>query len=260
MGHSKALRFLLAFALGVPLCVLPLRAERIDVTGQTSVSVRTGQQLAVEFGVWNYGKSNPDYSVYPTELSFTVAGTKLDGHPVATLDGSTLSYFPDILFTGWLESLDGSVSFPLYDPPASALGLPLGSMLATLGAVTIGSDTVETMVLSGQIFLSDQEAQLLFGTNLSNYNDAAVFRIKNLGESFTVGFVPGYPLHAAISESVRGYGPVQTSGITGSVTLIHNPEPSTWILLSGGLVGILVFARRRTVSGVNPQSSSRAGE
>ncbi len=245
MGHSKALRFLFAFALAVPLCVDSLRADRLDVTDRTSVLIKGDQQLAVELGVWNYGKSNPGYSPYPTELGFTVIGTQLDGHPAATLAGSTLEYFTDILFTGWLESLDGTVSFPIYDPHASALGLSLGSMLATRGTMSLGAGTFDTMVLSGWVFLSDQEAQLLFGSNLANYNNAAVFRIKNLGETFTAGLVPGYPLRAAISEPVRGFGPTQTSGITGSITLIHNPEPSTWVLLSGGLIAIVGLAQRR---------------
>lgn len=72
--------------LGTLLVVLwlgsvPLAAETIDVTSRTFATLRHGARLSAEFGVWNYGRNNPEYSPYPTGIGLLVIGADLAGVP-----------------------------------------------------------------------------------------------------------------------------------------------------------------------------------
>ena len=207
---------------------IPLMANRVDVTNNTSVWVHTGAYLEFQFGIWNYGKDNPGYSPYPEQIGLQVAGLDVSKY----LDPA-LGYYPELAVEGWIYSLDGTVD------------IPLGTLFVTPGTFETGSgDSIGVGVVSTTLYLTDAQSQRLFGNNIGNYSSAATVRLRNVGEGFTLGVSPDYTVHNWISEpGVSGDGPVQTGGITGKVTLA-NPEPGTFLLLGGALILLGVVFRR----------------
>ncbi len=224
---------------------MPVLAGRIDVTGDSSAWVHSGATIEIQFGIWNYGLNNPGYSPYPTQIGVQVTGFR-PGSPAATIPGTTLQYFEGFLFQGWLESLDGGIVAPFYDPNAALLGLPEGSLLVTPGTFTSGgSSPIDVAVLAAFLTLPESTSEALFGANAGNYNNAARIRLRNAGAGFTIGIGPGYTVQGAVREpGIAGLGPAQTSGITGQV-VIANPEPSTWLTLAGALAIFAILMRRR---------------
>lgn len=235
------------FARLLPLLVaasFPLAADRIDVSSQTSAWVHPGAEVEIHFGVWTYGWNNPGFSPYPTQLGLQIIG-QLPSLPPALIPDSTAAYFPGLLFTGWLESLDGTVSVPLYDPNADRLGLPVGTLLVSPGTFSAGGDSpLDVAVLAAFVSMSQLTSESLFGPNIGSRTNAARIRLDNIGDGFTLGIGSGYTVRNSVSEpGIAGLGPAQTAGTTGQVEVV-NPEPSTWLTLACALV-LLGFLRRR---------------
>ncbi len=226
---------------------MPVLAGRIDVTGEPSAWVHPGATLEIQFGIWNYGLNNPGYSPYPTQIGLEVIG--LDpGSPLAAIGGTTLQYFQGFLFEGWLESVDGDISIPFRNPNAELLGLPEGALLVTPGTYTAGGRPLDIAIIAAYVALPESTSEALFGANAGSYNSGARIRLRNLGEGFAIGIGPGYTVQSAVREpGVAGSGPVRTSGVSGQIT-IANPEPSTWLMLTGALAVLALRARRSTRS------------
>ena len=216
----------------------------IDVTEHEFAEIYTGQRLAINFGVWNYGVNNAGFSAVPTGFNFQAVGLLPDTFHADLIPSSSTSYVPGYLFDGWVSSADGSVSFPLLDSNAAALGLGAGSLVATIGTVSIGGADHQALLLSGSVCLTQQQANQLFGSGIDSYDHAATVWLYNRGSAFEVTLGSQHTVQNAVGISgVQGAGPAQTGGIPGIVTL-YNPEPST-ILLAGGALTLLWGWRRR---------------
>jgi hypothetical protein len=209
---------------------LPLAAGPIGVGGETYAWVAPGEEIDIQFGVWNYARNNPGSSPYPTQIGLQVLGQAGTGS----------------LFEGWIESVDDTVSVPLDDPNADLLGLPAGSLLVTPGTFAAGGGApFDVAVIDGYVYLSDAQSQALFGSNIGNYNSAAQIVLLNMGAGFMLGIGPGYTVRNAVSEpGIGGDGPVETAGITGPVS-VTAPEPATWLCIACGLGALAFLARRR---------------
>jgi hypothetical protein len=192
--------------------------------------VAPGEEIDIQFGVWNYGRNNPGSSPYPTQIGLQVLGQAGTGS----------------LFEGWLESSDGTVSVPFDDPNADLLGLPAGSLLVSPGTFAAGGGApFDVAVVDGFVYLSEAQSQALFGSNIGSYNDAAQIVLLNMGDGFSLGIGPGYTVRNSVSEpGIGGDGPVQTAGITGQIATTA-PEPATWLSVAGALAALGLLARRR---------------
>lgn len=251
--HSNGLRARASRRAGMACALLvliaagsaPLAARPFDVGDRTFVTVHQGEDVLIHFGVWNYGYNNPGVSPYPTQVGLMVLGQDPAGRPVGTIPDTTIEYFPGLVFEGWLESLDGSVWVPLYDSNAARLGLAEGLLVITRASVTSsGGPPVPAAAINALQLLPVSTSEALFGSHIGSYDNAAVIRLHNWGANFRIGLGPGWTVGRSISEpGIDGLGPVETSGITGRVT-VENPEPSTWLLLGGGLTLLGWLARR----------------
>jgi hypothetical protein len=177
-----------------------------------------------------------------------VTGIAPQGETPVYLPGSTSEYFGSLLFQGWLESLDGSVSVPLLDPQAAALLGQPSALLVRPGLVATGSaDPWDAAVITASLSIPPEVSEALFAGNVSSGVGARI-RLLNIGGWFTVGGEPGHTVRDAVSVTgITGEGPVQTGGITGTV-LLENPEPSTIALFGIGLALIFFVARRARVA------------
>ena len=216
------------FAAFVLLSALPLSAGSVDVTGQSLAAVHQGAGVAIDFGVWNYGIDNKGSSPYPTSFGFSII-TQDPAATTAYVPGSDAAYYQGYLFQGWVESLDGSVSVPLYDPLAAGLGSEPGELLLAPGVFDSGSASdLSVGVLSAVVNLSPAMAEALFGPSFM-----ARIVLQNLGPAFVLGIGPDYTVSNAVSvPDVTGAGPYTVAGITGTV-MVDNPEPATWTLAAG---------------------------
>lgn len=229
-------------------------ADPIDLSSQTSFTLAHGEEMILQFSVWNYGKNNPGSSPYPTSVGLEIAGTPPAGAPVNTLTGSSGTYYSGDLLEGWISSLDGTASAPLYDHNAAKLGYGPGSLLLTPGSIYCNGAPTPAAMVDASVALTLDLSEQIFGPDVASRQSAADIYLLNLGNDVTIGLGRGYKLGSLISEpGVSGFGPAQTSGITESVTLVAElfqaqteavPEPATWM---GAGVGMLIvsFAGRR---------------
>jgi hypothetical protein len=222
--------------LGVSL--VPLRAGNIDVTADSQVTLQDSDSLTIGLGVWNYasealgaGLASP----YPTEISFTLGSLPVD-LPTAAIPGTSASYTPGMLFSATLESVDGSVSMPLFDPNAALLGLPDGDLVLGTGFRSGGAYSGPISVLTASVTLSSAEAAELFSpTDLEPWSEAFVIRLVNVGDDLTFGY-SGSPITSALSASLSSAdGTLSVGAVPLQVELQDCPEPGTIGLLLIGL-------------------------
>jgi hypothetical protein len=229
------------------IALAPLHAGTIDVTGDSQVTVQNGESLIVGFGAWSYPSQATNAgldSPYPAEICFTLGGLPA-GLPNSAIPGTSAAYTPGMLFSATLESLDGSISMPLFDSDAAALGLPDGDVVLTTGYRGGGSYTGPISVVSGAVTLSPAEAAALFSGNALNPGSQAFeIRLTNIGENMTFGY-SGSPITAAVSASLSSArGTLSLGAMPLQVELQDCPEPGTIGLLLMGLAGIAATQHR----------------
>ncbi len=109
------------------------------------------------------------------------------GSATAAIPGSSQSYYSGIMLQASLESIDGSVSLPLFDADAWRLGLATGTLVAD----SMGNNTA---IASAEVAVSLNESEAIFGAT-----GQAEFVIQNTGNTnFTIGLGPGYSLANAV--------------------------------------------------------------
>jgi hypothetical protein len=195
----------------------------IDVSGQVSALLETGDALSFTVPSWNFSIDAGEFGlpVYPTEVEFTFVSD-----PVAS----------PAQFEVVLESGDDSVS------------VLLGALLSFVPGTFQGAGySGAVSVLDGSLSLSETLSQQLFG------NSAAVLMLLNTGPAVTVG-LPPYNLRQDMNVSLGGGGLSVGSPLSG-VSLADAsdppdtsdasdaPEPQSGLLLPGG--GALLWAVSR---------------
>jgi len=231
------------FALAY-VSLVPLLAGNVDVTADSQVTLQDGDSLSVGLGVWNYASQASAAgltSPYPAEISFTLGGLP-EGLPTSTIPGTSAVYTPGMLFSATLESLDGSISMPLFDSNAALLGLPDGDLVLTTGFRSGGSYSGPIAVLSATVMLSSAEAADLFSaTALQPWSEAFVIRLVNVGDDITFGYSDS-PISSALSASLSSAdGTLSVGAMPLQVELQDCPEPGTIGLLLIGLA-VMVFS------------------
>ncbi len=209
------------------LAALPLPASRIDVSGLSQVTLRTGQRLEIEFSV----------ATAPAQIGFQALGVVLPDIPPEPLPGGTAEYYPALLFAAFLESLDGTMSMPLFDPAAYRLGLPQPYAVLTPGTVNISGSEQAAAVVSATAWAPPRD---LFGPELT-----ARIWVRNLGPDVILGAGDGYSMRGSVT--ITGVQSIDSGASTsGRITevAISNPEPGTIILVVAGLPALGVIRRR----------------
>lgn len=221
---------LLLAALGFP--TVALRANVIQLPQKS--------ELTVDFAMPGFNPANPG-ALFPTTIGLEIVGTVPAGSATALIPGSSQSYFTSILAEASLESLDGSVSLPLFDADSWRLGLTTGTLVAD----STGGDT---FMISAQVAVSLNASEAIFGNT-----GQAQFVIQNLGSAFTIGLGPGYSLsNAILAPLTANNGSVETAGYLQSTQIISPanssivgvPEPATLGIAAAGCT-LLFWLRRR---------------
>jgi hypothetical protein len=231
MYNRTVLFALLAILLA---SIAPALASPINVTNSSLVTLQTNDNLL--FYISSDYSSCGQGSTYPAEIEMLLGGMPLGG-PVASIPGTSGVYVSGILFSGTLESQDGSVSIPLTDPDATRLGLPAGDLLLTPGSLSGGSYSGPIDLLSATVTLSPQEAAALFGSG------EAVIELHNTGAAITFGY-SGVPIGSDFSASLISPCGAQSVGArVMQVESVHAnaPEPGTIGLL---IIGLTIFVTR----------------
>jgi hypothetical protein len=203
-------------------------AGTIGLSSPGSFVLSHGQELTIQFSVWNYGFNNPGVSPYPTSIGLEILGTSPGSAALANIPGSSGRYFSEFLLQGTLESLDGTAVAPFQSPAAALLGLSSGSLVLAPANFhgSTGSSAVASIDAEASLSLSLSEQ--IFGPNVTSRQSSALLVLRNLGADLTIGAGDDVTLRNAISEpSITGAGRVQTSGITNRLTVTDVPEPGT---------------------------------
>jgi hypothetical protein len=218
--------FLLCAALLA--AIAPATASTINVTNDSQVTLGTNDSL-----LFYISATDP---CYPSEIEAILGGLPLAG-PVASIPGTSGVYIPGILFTGAIESQNGSYSMPLTDPDATRLGLPDGDMLLTPGSRSGGAYSGSIDLLSAAATLSPAEADALFSSG------EVVIDVHNTGAAITFGY-PGTSIAGDFSASLIGQGGSQSVGarvVQVECVRTTAPEPGTIGLL---IIGLTIICTR----------------
>lgn len=212
----------------LPASITPAVASPINVTNSSLVTLQTNDSL-----LFSIASDCP-----PAQIDILLGGMPLSG-PLASIPGTSGVYVPGILFSGTLESQDGSISIPLTDPDATRLGLPAGDLLLTPGSRSGGSYTGPIDLLSAAVTLTPQEAAALFTSG------EAVIDLQNIGAAITLGY-SGAPIGSDFSASLISSAGAQSVGArVMQVECAHPnadaPEPGTLGLL---IIGLTVVSTR----------------
>jgi hypothetical protein len=219
-------RYLLLISLSATLAA----ASTIDVTNNSQVTLGAGDSLI-------FTLSGGDTS-YPGEIEMLLGGMPLAG-PVASIPGTSGVYLPGILFSGALESQDGSDSISLTDPDAARLSLPSGDMVLTPGSRSGGSYSGPIDLLSAEVTLTAAESSALFSSG------EVTIELQNIGAPITFGY-PGTSLASDFTASLISRDGGQSVGArVMNVECVRNnaPEPGTIGLL---IIGLTVIGARLT--------------
>ena len=194
--------------------------------GDSQVSLAPGASLLFYLSS-SYGLHAPAGS-FPGEVSALLEGLPLNETP-APIPGTSGVYMPGVLFSGTLESLDGSVTIPLLDANAAHMGLPAGDLLLTPGSVSGGAYSGSIVDLSAAAIVSSPEAALLFGSG------EFVLELHDIAGDITFGY-PGSTITGAFSAAtISPDGTLSVGARTMGVQLTQAPEPGTIGLLIAGL-------------------------
>jgi len=229
--NKRIVRFSL---FAILLASIASATSPISVTNSALVTLQTNDSLL--FSISSDYSSSGDGSTYPAEIEMLLGGMPIGG-PVASIPGTSGVYVSGILFSGTLESQDGSLSIPLTDADATRLGLPAGDILLTPAARSGGSYTGPIDLLSAEVTLSPRDAAALFASG------EAVIDLRNTGAALTFGY-SGVPIGNDFSASLIGTGGEQSEGArVMQVECVHAnaPEPGTLGLL---ILGLTIVATR----------------
>lgn len=226
---NHSVRYLLSAVLLASIAT----ASTINITNNSQVTLQADDSLLFSI--------SSDYScgfgsTYPGEIRMLLGGMPLGG-PVESLPGTSGVYMAGILFSGTLESQNGSDSILLSDPNAARLGLPAGDLLLTPGSRNGGSYSGPIDLLSAEVILSSQEAAALFASG------EAVIDLRNTGAAITFGY-PGSSIASDFSASLLNPDGSQSVGArVMQVECVHNntPEPGTIGLL---IIGLTIIGTR----------------
>jgi hypothetical protein len=245
MNKQTAGTLLLAILLAP---IAPAAASTLDVTTNSQVTLGTDDSLIFYI---SSGSSSFTKTTYPGEVEVLLGSMPLSGS-LASIPGTSAVYVPGMLFTGTIESQNGSISIPLVDSNATRLGLPAGDLLLTTGSRSGGSYSGSIDLLSADVILSSQQAAAVFASG------EAEIDIQNTGSPVTFGY-SGSPIVSDLTASLVGDGGTQSVGaqVLNAECVHHNtPEPGTIGLLIIGLTILTTrLARRQPVL-----AHSRAGE
>jgi hypothetical protein len=210
------------------LSVAGVHAATIDVTGDSTVTLGTGDRLLIYFGIWNF-------SAYPTQIDLSVA--------------TALLPYGGALLQAGIESLDGAVAVSAGAP----LALAPGSWSSAGSSGDVGAATF-------QFQMTAPEAAALFGPGaLDRYTEAAVAVIVNEGSAFTLGLSAAsfrQGLSVSLSDGTRGTGAwpgaVYLDSASGGPAFAGGtvpddpaPEPATLLLCGASLAALEIGRRRR---------------
>ena len=211
--------------------IAPATASTINVTNDSLVTLQTNDNLLFYI---SDNSSGGHGSTYPGEIEMLLGSMPLGG-PVSSIPGTSGVYMPGILFTGTLESQDGSISIPLTDSDATRLGLPAGDMLLTPGSRSGGSYSGPIDLLSADVTISSLEAAALFASG------EVVIDLHNTGAAITFGY-PGSPIASDFTASLISPDGSQSVGASVmKVECVHTPEPGTIGLL---IIGLTIIGTR----------------
>ena len=215
--------------------IAPAIASPINVTSSSLVTLQNND--SVLFYISGSGSGDPG------EVEIELGGIPFGG-PVASIPGTSGVYMSGILFTGTIESQNGSVSIPLTDPNATRLGLPAGDLLLTPGSVSGGSYSGAIDLLAADVALTSQQAAELFASG------EAVIDIHNTGQAITFGYsgdLIGNDFSASLINS-GGTASVGARVMQVDCNSATAPEPGTIGLLIIGLTMLVTrLARRQLV-------------
>jgi hypothetical protein len=223
--------------LGVLLAfAIPTLASTINVTNASQVTIYTDESLS--FSISAGDAFATDNESYPSDIQLVLGSLPLSG-PQDSIPGTSGVFVSGMLFSGVIESQDGSVWIPLCDPNATRLGLPAGDMLMVAGFRSGGSYSGPIDELSADVTLSSQAAASLFASG------EAVLNLHNTGPAVTFGY-SGSPITSAFSASLVTHGGTESEGARVlKVEHITAPEPGTIGLLLIGIALIIPRLLRR---------------
>jgi len=182
----------------------------------------------------DYASHAPAGSPYPGEIDILLGGLPLSG-PVASISGTSAVYTPGVVFSGTLESLNGAISIPLFDPDAARLGLPAGDLVLGTGERSGGSYSGPISDLTATVAISSPEAAELFASG------EVVLDIRDLSGSVTFGY-PGSTIGSAFSASlISPDGALSVGSMSPKIVFAQAPEPGTIGLL---IIGLTIVSRR----------------
>jgi hypothetical protein len=231
------MKFTGRFAASALLFTTPLFAAIIDVINAPSAYVHPGAAVAVEFDLHSYALANYGESPYPAEIRFSIFGPELAS--AVTVTGSSAQYVPGFLFQGWLESLDGSYSLPLVDAGAQRLGLPQGMLLVSPGTAVAAGTQMSVSVIDGFVYLDPAVSEAFSGS--------ARIHLINRGEGFTIGLGDVLAVRNSVWTTGLSAGGTLTAGGTTRSIEVMNPEPATWLLMTGAVIFLLTSGFKRKV-------------
>ena len=206
-----------------------------------TLQLSPGSQLTVEFSMPGFNPSDPG-ALFPTTIGLELVGTVPAGSTASSIPGSSQTYFSGIILQANLQSMDGTVSLPLFDADSWRLGLSTGTLVAD----SMGGNSG---IISAQVAVSLNESEAIFGTT-----GQAEFVIQDVSGYFTIGLGPGYSLQNAIFAPLTSdNGGVETAGYVQGMQVspatvasdsLPVPEPATFgVAAAGGAV--LFWLRRR---------------
>jgi len=208
-------------------------ASTINVTNDSQVTLQTNDSLIFTLSTDSCCGHG---STYPGQIDMILGSMPLGG-PVASIPGTSGVYVPGILFSGSVESQNGSESIALTDPDAARLGLPTGDMLLTPGSRSGGSYSGPIDLLSANVTLSAADTAGLFSSG------EVVIDLQNLGAPITFGY-PGSSIASDFSASLISRDGSQSMGArVMQAECIHTnaPEPGTIGLL---IIGLTIICTR----------------
>jgi hypothetical protein len=219
----------------VAFTVSPARADtfaqytQVDgSTQQWTFSVLNGVSSVSASGTVNFSMSNvPGAPVGPVVANFVLSATSTTG---GTTTGNaysepgfsgTFSFTDPSLASGKQDLLSGIFQF---ESTGAQLNESIGGTGGGFGASDTAIDLNEVVMTSSYIDFVGGTLQ------------TSTFTMSSLAPSFTAGGNPDMPTN----------GPYTAAGVgTFSSSIVFTPEPSTSLLIAGGLIGVGLLGRKK---------------